>query len=107
MQRRGREREGYDKMENIEQLLSQDYILLRVHQFELQREEGRMFITVKEVLVGSIKGRFFAIPNFVIQECSNPEYIGLGDSVEEALKDCLKRIKEVPLHQIIPENKVK
>ncbi len=94
-------------MENIEELLSQDDILSRVHQFELQREEGRMFITVKEILGGSIKGRFFAIPNFVIQECGNPEYIGQGGSVEEALKDCLKRIKGVPLSQIIPENKVK
>ena len=90
-------------MENIEELLSQGDILSRVHQFELQREEGRMFITVKEILGGSIKGKFVAIPNFVIQECSNSEYIGLGGSVEEALKDCLKRIKGVPLHQIIPE----
>jgi len=91
-------------MENIEELLSQDDILLRVHQFELEREEGRMFITVNEVLGGSIKGRFFAIPNFVfIQECVNSEYIGQGGSVEEALKDCLKRIKGVPLSQIIPE----
>ena len=94
-------------MENIEERLSQDDILSRAHQFELQREEGRIFITVKEILGGSIKGSFFAIPNFVIQECSNSEYIGSGDSVEEALKNCLKRIKGVPLHQIIPEKKVK
>jgi hypothetical protein len=99
----GRERGGYGKMENIEALLSQDDILSRVHQFELQREEGRMFITVKEILGGSIKVRVVAIPNFFIQDCIDSEYIGSGDSVEEALKDCLKRIKGVPLLQIIPE----
>jgi hypothetical protein len=103
----GRERGGYGKMENIEALLSQDDILSRVHQFELEREEWRIFITVRELLNGSKKGSFYAIPNIVVRECSNAEYIGLGDSVEESLRDCLERIKGVPLHQIIPEKKVK
>ncbi len=94
-------------MENIEEFLSQDDFLSRMHQFELEREGERMFITVKEILGGPIKVRFFAIPNFFIQDCINSEYIGSGDSVEEALKDCLKRIKGVPLLQIIPEKKVK
>ncbi len=100
---KAKEREGYGKMENIEELLNQDDVLSRVHQFELERDEEKIFINVREPLGGSDKGTFIAVPTLIIQDCSNTEYVGLGDSVEEALKDCLKRIKGVPLLQIIPE----
>ncbi len=90
-------------MENIKEFLNQDDVLSRVHQFELEREEERIFINVREPLVNSDKGAFIAVPSLITQECGNTDYVGLGDSVEEALKDCLKRIKGMPLRQIIPE----
>ncbi len=90
-------------MENTEEFLSQDDVLSRVHQFELEREEERIFINVREPLVNSDKGAFIAVPSLITYECSNTDYVGLGNSVEEALKDCLKRIKGMPLRQIIPE----
>ncbi len=90
-------------MENTKEFLSQDDVLSRVHQFELERDEERIFINVREPLVNSDKGAFIAVPSLITQECSNTDYVGLGNSIEEALKDCLKRIKGMPLRQIIPE----
>ncbi len=90
-------------MENTKEFLNQDDVLSRVHQFELERDEERIFINVREPLVNSDKGAFIAVPGLITQECSNTDYVGLGNSIEEALQDCLKRIKDVPLDQIIPE----
>ncbi len=90
-------------MENAKEFLNQDDVLSRVHQFELERDEERIFINVREPLVNSDKGAFIAVPSLITQECNNTDYVGLGNSVEEALKDCLKRIKGMPLSQIIPE----
>lgn len=90
-------------MESTKEFLNQDDVLSRVHQFELERDEERIFINVREPLVNSDKGAFIAVPSLITQECSNTDYVGLGNSIEEALKDCLKRIKGMPLSQIIPE----
>ena len=90
-------------MKNTQEFLNQDDVLSRVHQFELERDEERIFINVREPLINSDKGAFIAVPSLITQECSNTDYVGLGNSIEEALKDCLKRIKGMPLHQIIPE----
>ena len=97
------------KWKIIEELLNQDDVLSCVHQFELEREgeEWGIFINIRETLVGPGKGNFIAVPKHIIQECSNTEYVGLGNSVEEALRDCLRRIKGVPFQQIISEKKVK
>ena len=88
-------------MENTEEFLKQDDVLSSVHQYELERDEERVFINVREPIGGSPKGAFIAVPSLISQECNNTDYVGLGDSVEEALRDCLKRIKGLPLHQII------
>ena len=93
-------------MENTEELLNQDDVLSRVYQFELERDEGKIFINVREPLGGSDKGTFIAVPTLIIQDCSNTEYVGLGNSIEDALRDFLKRIKGVSFQQIIPEKEV-
>ncbi len=90
-------------MENTEVLLNRDDVLSRVHQFELEREEERIFINIREPIGGSDIGTFIAVPSLITQECNNTDYVGLGDSVEEALQDCLKRIKGLPLPQIMSE----
>jgi hypothetical protein len=90
-------------MENIEELLNQDDVLSRVHQYELERDEERVFINVREPIGGSSKGSFIAVPSLISKECNNTDYVGLGDSKDEALNDCLKRIKGLSLHQIIPQ----
>ncbi len=90
-------------MVNTEGLLNRDDVLSRVHQFELEREEGKIFINVREPLGGSDKGTFIAVPTLITLDCTNTAYVGLGDTIEEALGDCLKRIKGVSFRQIIPE----
>ena len=92
-----------DDMENTVEILDQDDVLSRIHQYELERDEERVFINVREPVGGSAKGSFIAVPSLISKECSNTDYVGLGDSVEDALKDCLKRIKGVPLGQVIPQ----
>ena len=90
-------------MENTEEILNQDDVLSSVHQYELERDEERVFINVREPIGGSTKGSFIAVPSLISKECSNTDYVGLGDSVEEALNDCLKRIKGISLSQVIPQ----
>jgi hypothetical protein len=90
-------------MENTEETLDQDDVLSSVHQYELERDEERVFINVREPIGGSTKGSFIAVPSLISKECSNTDYVGLGDSVEEALNDCLKRIKGISLSQVIPQ----
>ena len=89
-------------MENTEETLNQDDVLSSVHQYELERDKERVFINAREPIGGSPKGSFIAVPSLISKECSNTDYVGLGDSVEEALNDCLKRIKGISLGQVIP-----
>ena len=63
-------------------------------------EGERITISVHEMLTGDHRGRFYAVPNLVIRE-SKEEYIGIGGSLEEALKNCLTRIKGIPIEEII------
>ena len=93
-------------MVNTKGLLNQDDVLSRIHQFELEREEGKIFINIREPLGGTDKGTFIAVPTLIVQDCTNTQYVGLGDTIEEALEDCLKRIKGASFSQIIPESKV-
>ena len=90
-------------MGNTEEFLNQDDVLSCVHQYELERDEERVFVNVREPIGGSAKGSFIAVPSLISQECNNTDYVGLGDSVEEALNDCLKRIKNLSLSQVIPQ----
>lgn len=90
-------------MENTEEILNQDDVLSSVHQYELERDNERVFINVREPIGGSTKGSFIAVPSLISKECSNTDYVGLGDSVEEALNDCLKRTKGISLSQVIPQ----
>lgn len=90
-------------MTNTEGLLNRDDVLSRIHQFELERDEDKIFINIREPIGGSGKGAFIAVPSLITQECRNTQYVGLGNSVEEALQDCLNRIKGIPFRQIMSE----
>ena len=61
-------------------------------------------IDVHEVLAGTIEDKFFAIPNMLSREDRevDSQYIGCGNTQEEALRDCLKKIKSLPLEVVIP-----
>ena len=75
-------------------------ILARIHKFKMFRKEGNLFIDLYEALVGKPSSKFIAVPNLIVRE-ADKKYFGFGDSKAEALKDCLKKIKDVPIHAIV------
>jgi hypothetical protein len=82
-------------------IIGDEEILARVHKLKLFRSEGNIFIDLYEALLGKPAHKFIAVPNLLIRE-SDKMYFGVGDSKKEALMDCLKKIKDVPIDEIIP-----
>jgi hypothetical protein len=84
--------------------IDESELLTRVHKYELKRSNEKFRIDVHEVLAGTVEDRFFAIPNRLIREDRDvdSQYIGCGNTEEEALEDCLKKIKRVPVQEILP-----
>jgi hypothetical protein len=79
-------------------------LLTKVHKYELKRGTDRFRIDVHEVLAGTLEDKFFAVPNLLLREDrdGDEQYIGCGNTEEEALEDCLKKIKRAPIQQIVP-----
>jgi len=79
-------------------------LLTKVSKYELKRGEDKFRIDVHEVLAGEREEKFFAIPNLLTREDreADNQYIGCGDTELEALEDCLRKIRDVPLQVIIP-----
>lgn len=84
--------------------INQNELLTRVHKYELKKDSEKFRIDVHEVLAGDIEDKFFAIPSLLSREDreADPQYIGCGDTEQEALEDCLQKIKDAPLEVIIP-----
>jgi hypothetical protein len=84
--------------------VNENEMLTRVHKYELKRGADRFRIDVHEVLAGTVEERFFAIPNLLTKEDrdTDEQYIGCGNTEEEALEDCLKKINRAPIQEIIP-----
>lgn len=70
-------------------------VLCRVDTYELYRSDGTLTIKVQEVLTESVY-KFRAIPCIQLVEFAE-QYHGTGGTVEEALGDCLVKIKNVNL----------
>ena len=90
-------------MEDLNKLLAERDLLTRVVWYELNRfaDTGqKISICVHEFLNGENKGKFCAEPTDIINQCK-AEYLGIGDSVEEALKKCLTKIKGVSMDDIL------
>ena len=84
--------------------INEKELLTKVHKYELKRGTEKFRIDVHQVLAGTIEDKFFAIPNLLFREDreADPQFIGCGNTEQEALEDCLKKIKEAPLQIIIP-----
>ena len=82
-------------------IISEDEIFAGIHKFKLFREEGNLFIDVYESLIGKPAHKFVAVPNLLFQE-SDKEYFGFGDTKADAIKDCLRKVKDVPIETIVP-----
>ena len=82
-------------------VINEEEIFARIHKYKMFRNEGNLFIDVYEVILGKPAHKFMAVPNLLIQE-ADKKYFGAGDSKIAALKDCLGKIKDVPIRDIIP-----
>lgn len=82
-------------------LINDEEIFARIHKFKLFRKEGNIFIDLYEAMLGKPAHKYIAVPNLKLQE-ADEKYFGVGDSRATALKDCLKKIKDVPIDAIVP-----
>ena len=82
-------------------IINDDEIFAGIHKFKLFRKEGNLFIDVYESLIGKPVHKYVAVPNLFFQE-SDKEYFGFGDTKADAIKDCLNKVKDVPIETIVP-----
>jgi len=82
-------------------VINEEEIFTRIHKYKIFRSEGNLFIDVYEVILGKAAYKFMAVPNLLIQE-ADKKYFGVGDSKILALKDCLKKIKDISIGDIVP-----
>jgi hypothetical protein len=82
-------------------ILGDDEILARVHRFKLFRNEGNLYIDVYEAVLGKPPHKFIAVPNLLLKE-SEEKFFGVGDTKKDALTDCLKKIRAIPIQDIVP-----
>ena len=81
-------------------LINEEEILAKVFRFKLFRKEGNIFIELYEAMLGEPAHKYIAVPSLKLQE-ADKKYFGVGDSKSEALKDCLKKIKDIPISAIV------
>ena len=83
--------------------IKNDEMLSKIHQYKLIRPEGWCNISVHEI-IASKKAQidFIAVPNLVVQD-ADKQYFGIGDSVENALSDCLGKIKNLNINTLFPK----
>jgi hypothetical protein len=82
--------------------INADDMLSKIHQYKLTRPDGWCYVVVHEVIASEkAKIGFIAVPNMVIQDAEQ-QYFGVGDSAENALSDCLKKIKSVSITTLFP-----
>ncbi len=82
-------------MDTLEQLINTGDCFTQVSLYQLLREDGRVFIFVHKILAGAGKGSFMAHPTHLLGHHKDDEYVGTGKSRDEALKNCLARIKGI------------
>jgi hypothetical protein len=81
-------------------IINEGEILAKIHKFKIFRKEGNLFIDLYEALLGEPAHKFVAVPNLLFEE-ADKKYFGVGDSKGAAIKDCLGKIKDVPIETIV------
>jgi len=69
----------------------------------LFRNEGNLYIDVYEAVLGKPPHKFIAVPNVLLKE-SEETFFGVGIQRKMLLTDCLKKIRAVPIEEIVPTN---
>ncbi len=79
-------------------------VLTKTSRYNLIRNSRLVYIDVHEQLFGQLAGQFVAVPNLV-NVVARQEYQGVGNTEQEALADCLEKIKELQIEELFPEKK--
>ncbi len=82
--------------------IKQDEMLSKTHNYRLTRPTGWFDIAVHEI-VSSQKAKvdFIAVPQFGVQQ-ADKAFFGVGETIEDALADCLTKIKSADMGTLFP-----
>lgn len=86
---------------NYDALINEGETLSRVVRYEVGRKEGRILINLYEVLAGPSDARFIAMPFLTFVGQSKFDFYGHGLTEEEALRDCLSKIRDKAYEEVI------
>ena len=84
------------------QQLNEKDILTKVTRYNLIRNERLIYIDVHETKAGNLAGKFVAVPNLV-NIVARQEFQGTGETEEEALQNCLQKIKKFEIEELFPQ----
>ncbi len=76
-------------------------ILTRITRYNLIRKGRMIYIDVHQKIQGNLAGDYIAVPNLV-NIVAKPEHQGAGNSEQEALESCLKKIKGKNIEDLFP-----
>jgi hypothetical protein len=94
LSKRNTPRKENHTVDTLEQSINTGDCFTQGSLYQLLREDGRVFIFVHKILAGAGKGSFMAHLTHLLGRHKD-EYVDTGKSRDEALRDCLARIKEV------------
>ena len=84
------------------QSLNAKDILTKISRYNLIRNERLVYIDVHETKAGTLAGKFVAVPNLV-NLVARQEFQGTGETEEEALENCLQKIKSFEIEELFPQ----
>ncbi len=82
--------------------LHQNDILTKVSRFNLIRNGRMIYIDIHQKIQGNLADDYIAVPNLV-NIVARPEHQGSGKNEEDAMEDCLKKIKGRNIEDLFPE----
>jgi hypothetical protein len=83
--------------------INQPDMLSKLHQYKIDRPDGWCYISVHEVIASeNAQTRFIAVPHLAVRQAEK-DYFGLGEGVEDALADCLRKIKSVDIQTLFQD----
>lgn len=81
--------------------LNPDDVLTKVTKYHYMGSGRSIHIDVHEALGGKLADKFVAVPSMVLV-IAKPEYQGTGKTCEEALKNCIDKIRHADINDIFP-----
>lgn len=79
-------------------------IVTEVTRYNLIRNQRLVYLDMHRTLAGVMAGDYVCVPN-LINIVAEPKYQGAGATPQEALNDCLAKIKDLKITEIFPQLK--